>query len=112
MTNTSPAMGVRQYRIIRAVLDGSPDAGRPLTQVEIHRATRLRDDDAVGLTYSAIRRLRDRGLLVTRKNLSGDPRSTIVLLTEEGQRAYEAATADLGIAGAGASSTVILEPQS
>ena len=105
MTHTT--LGVRQYRILRAVLDGSPDSQRPLTQIEIHTATRLYEDETPGLTYSAIRRLRDRGLLATRKNLSGDPRSTTVHITEEGEEVFAAATADLGI---GHAATIILEP--
>ena len=99
-------LGVRQYRILRAVLDGSPDAQRPLTQIEIHAATRLHEAETPGNTYSAIRRLRDRGLLATRKNLDGDPRSTTVHITEDGERVYDTATADLGI---GTAATILLE---
>ena len=53
------------------------------------------------------RRLRDRGLLATRKNLSGDPGSTTVHMTEDGERVFAAATANLG---SGTAATIIFEP--
>lgn len=86
MTKQAPPLGVKQYRILRFVSESE----RPVTQIECHRAVAFYADEASQTTYNAIVRLRERGYVTVRRNVSGKSQSTTVRLTAAGREAVAA----------------------
>ena len=81
-------IGLRQYLILRTAAEGSPDAQRPLTQIEIHRVIASTGETADS-TYKSLARLRSRGLVrIDREH--PDPRATVVHVTAAGRAALAA----------------------
>ena len=67
-----------------------------MTRIECHWTSAFCADDTATTTYDAIRRLKDRGYVTVRRNVSGKPQPTSVRLTDQGREVLAAATAELG----------------